>query len=83
MAIYDREEFERSLTRVKNGEVGAIYWAKEDIARAFYNAKNVIALDRATESDKAEMLLAAADAQRLAVAVNSLIDKQLKERQGD
>lgn len=83
MAIYDREEFERDLARVKRGETGAIYWAKEDIARAFYNARNVIALDRATESDKAEMLLAAADAQSLAVAVNSLIDKQLKERQGD
>lgn len=76
--IYDRAEFERDLTRVKHGEVGAIYWAKEDIARAFYNVKNVIALDRVTESDKAEMLQAAADAQRLAVAVNALIDKRLK-----
>lgn len=81
--IYDREEFERDLARVKRGETGSIYWASEDIARAFHNAKSVIALDRATESDKAEMLLAAADAQRLAVAVNALIDKQLKERQDD
>ena len=76
--LYDQKEFERGLTRVKHGEVGAIYWAKEDIARAFYNVKNVIALDRVTESDKAEMLQAAADAQRLAVAVNALIDKRLK-----
>ena len=76
--IYDRAEFERDLARVKRGETGAIYWASEDIASAFRNVKNAIALDRAAEADKAEMLQAAADAQRLAVAVNALIDKRLK-----
>lgn len=83
MAFYDREEFQRDLARVKRGEVGAIYWASTDISSAFNSVRNALALGRVIESDKAEIAAAVADAQRLAVAVNALIDKQLKERQDD
>lgn len=81
--IYDREEFERDLARVKHGETGAIYWASEDIASAFRNVKNAIALGRAAESDKAVIAAAAADVGRLAAAVRTLIDQQLSKKPED
>lgn len=83
MGIYDREEFERNLARVKRGEASAIYWASADIASAFSNVKNAIALGRAIESDKADIAAAAADAGRLAVAVRALISEQLEGQGND
>lgn len=83
MGIYDRDSFERSLIAVKSGDVDAVGWARTEISLAFGNVKSAMALGRAIESDKADIAAAAADAGRLAVAVNALIDKQLKERQDD
>ena len=83
MGIYDREEFERNLARVKRGDASAIYWASEDIASAFSNVKNAIALGRAIESDRAELMKVANDAGRLVGAVRALIDQHLPKKPED
>lgn len=83
MGIYDCKFLERCLKGVERGDVVDITWAAYGIDVLFCNARAALDKGRAVESDKAVINQAASAAQRLAVAVNALIDKQLKERQDD